>query len=137
MIEGTYYSIPSSVEALQWTGDNVEQVIEFVSPKGARFESGVLVIGTLNEPLFVELWEVIIKYPHGRFKIKKEKQFTEMYVKDLEEVKVVDTPEVVTPEPIEDGELEPEPDEPEDIEPPATHKPIRDFINNSIKRKKK
>jgi len=75
---GMYRKKPVIVEAIQWTGENKEEIIGFVDGNGF-FDHNDLVIKTLEGKLISKPGDYIIKGIDGEFYPCKEKIFNETY----------------------------------------------------------
>lgn len=68
-----YIKKPVVVEAIQWNGDNIEQIHSFMSPIEPVYMSGfknsdeIIGIKTLEGLMVANLWDYIIKGIQGEF----------------------------------------------------------------------
>jgi hypothetical protein len=64
-----YRKKPVVIEAVQWSGRNIEEVEGFVPPESLDYEPGVktLHIKTLEGRMFAKHWDYIIKGVKGEF----------------------------------------------------------------------
>ena len=76
----TYIKKPIKIEAIQWTGENVLEVKDFVT-SGAEYleDENVIVIHTLEGDMKAILNDYIIKGVKGEFYPCKENIFKETY----------------------------------------------------------
>ena len=73
----TYIKKPVKIDACQWTGDNVEEIKEFVEPI-AEYEQ-VILIHTLEGDMKANVGDYIIKGVKGEFYPCKPDIFEETY----------------------------------------------------------
>ena len=64
---GLYRKRPVTIEAVQWTGDNLQEIIEFAGPAVRWEETGGLFIHTLEGPMWAKRGSYIIKGIKGEF----------------------------------------------------------------------
>ena len=76
----TYIKKPVKIETCQWTGDNVEEIKEFVTPIAEYLEDeNVILIHTLEGDMKAEVNDYIIKGVKGEFYPCKHDIFKETY----------------------------------------------------------
>ena len=80
-----YKKIPIVVEAVQWNGDNLQEVVDFGDGQiqsdwgpHCRRDDGVKIL-TLEGLLYVAVGDFIIKGVHGEFYSRKPDIFAETY----------------------------------------------------------
>lgn len=77
----TYFKKPVRIEAVQWTGDNVKEVKEFVKPIAEYLEDeAVILIHTLEGDMKANVGDYIIKGIKGEFYPCKPDIFKETYI---------------------------------------------------------
>lgn len=82
----TYIKKPVKIDAVQWTGDNVEEIKEFVTPIAEYLEDeNVIIIHTLEGDMEVKVNDYIIKGVKGEFYPCKPDIFEETYNNIVEE----------------------------------------------------
>lgn len=78
-----YIKKPIPVEALQWTGKNLREIIIFVGPDNLYFDEnkveGGLIIKTLKRESLAGIGDYIIKGPFGEFYPVEEESFNFTY----------------------------------------------------------
>ena len=76
----TYIKKPVKIDACQWTGDNVEEIKEFVEPIAEYLEDEqVILIHTLEGDMKANVGDYIIKGVKGEFYPCKPDIFEETY----------------------------------------------------------
>lgn len=76
----TYIKKPVKIDACQWTGDNIEEIKEFVTPIAEYLEDeNVILIHTLEGDMKAEVNDYIIKGVKGEFYPCKPDIFKETY----------------------------------------------------------
>ena len=79
---GTYVKKPVVIKVCQWTGDNVEEIKEFVEPIAEYLEDEqVILIHTLEGDMKANVGDYIIKGVKGEFYPCKPDIFEETYSK--------------------------------------------------------
>lgn len=81
---GKYRKKPVEIEAVQWTGDNLKEVVDFMGDASCKYSlsfmaSPVLVIHTLEGDHQARVGDYIIKGVHGEFYPCKPDIFEETY----------------------------------------------------------
>jgi hypothetical protein len=73
-----YRKLPVEIDAVQWTGQNIEEISEFVGNEPPRDETG-LFINTLEGKMFAAPMDWIIKGVKGEFYPCKPDIFEQTY----------------------------------------------------------
>lgn len=73
-----YRKKPVIIETVQWTGENLSEVLEFAHPR-ANYVAGTLAIFTLEGSMTVSIGDFIIKGVQGEFYPCKPDIFAETY----------------------------------------------------------
>jgi len=62
-----YCKRPVVIEAMQWTGDNRQEILDFIGVEGGFWHDGIMVIYTLEGTLNASYGDWIIKGVKGEF----------------------------------------------------------------------
>lgn len=74
-----YIKNPIPIEAIQWDGNNVEEVVNFIGKDSAEVRGGSLYIKTLEGDMLATIGSYIIKGVNGEFYPCREDIFKKTY----------------------------------------------------------
>lgn len=74
-----YIKKPIPIEAIQWTGDNIDEIRDFISTEEYNIRGGSLYIKTLEGDMFAPIGSYIIKGVNGEFYPCREGIFEKTY----------------------------------------------------------
>lgn len=74
-----YIKQPIVIEALQWNGDNIEEVYDFIGKDTGKLRGGSLYIKTLEGEMFAPIGSYVIKGVNGEFYPCREDIFHKTY----------------------------------------------------------
>lgn len=74
-----YIKNPIPIEAIQWDGNNVEEVVNFIGKDSAEVRGGSLYINTLEGDMLATIGSYIIKGVNGEFYPCREDIFKKTY----------------------------------------------------------
>ena len=74
-----YIKRPIAIEALQWTGDNIEEIMAFANKDIISFRGGSLYVKTLEGDMLATIGSYVIKGVDGEFYPCREDIFEKTY----------------------------------------------------------
>lgn len=74
-----YIKHPIAIEAIQWNGDNIEEITSFTSKETISLRGGSLYIKTLEGDMLATIGSYIIKGVNGEFYPCREDIFEKTY----------------------------------------------------------